>query len=420
MKGGVKMKRKNLFMYLIMLVCLFVLSSLTACELSNIPGLSDLGDLIPGLNNDKVEDDTNIDNPSDNEGENEDEDGGKEPEVELTLDDLKAAVFEDKTFEYDGETHSLCVSNVPEVVKVTYKNNGKSTPGVYLVQVILEYKDLKFSKLAYLTINRMSSEITAEAEQTVYIYGGDVLPKYEINNDEQEVLFEVYEGENEVSLEKLHMEGVYKVRVYAPASNLYQATETYVTVTVINSAFELKFADDKVTFDGNEHEIVLNGVENLPEGYSVVYSNNKGTKAGYYYALAEVKDEHGDVIETHAATLTIEYADDPEFNQYLDEFFVWYLEGDQLSVNIICENPANFGLEHYDAKWYTYETITPEDFEHDLGLFNEVLAELREYDDNPLSPLQRVAYRKIEDFVLSNIELYKIENIHLKRLTYID
>ena len=141
------MSKKFIFICLMLLVCLFTLTSLTACELSDIPGISDL---LPGISNDG-QDDTDKE-PSDG-GNGENTDGEKEPEIEITLEVLEAAVFEDKEFDYDGEEHSIYVTNVPDVVNVTYRNNGKVNPGKFLVQATLEYGELKVVKKANIINN---------------------------------------------------------------------------------------------------------------------------------------------------------------------------------------------------------------------------------------------------------------------------
>ena len=403
------MKKKNV-LYLVLL--LFTISSLTSCNLSDlpfdIPGITDNDEEInnDNQNNDDVPDTGDIDD--------------EEEPVVVTLDMLKAVVFESKTFDYTGETCELVATNVPKGASVEYKNNGKVNPGSYTVKAIITYEKLKVEKSAKLTINQLESVITADENQTVHVYGGNVYPSFTLNNDEQEVTYTVYSNGSKVAESALYREGKYTVEITTKQSTLYSSTTISVEVTVVASVFDVYYNDEVVLWDGEEHQLVLSDESKLPSGYTVVYENNKGTDVGSYYAIAKIKDASGNVVETHAATLTINYDNDPEFEQYLDEFFVWYLEGDQLTVNIFCEDPAAFGLEHYEAGWYTYSTISPEDYEHDIALFEDALVELREFKDNKLSPLQEVAYRKIEDFMASNIELYQFKDIHLKQNNYID
>ena len=51
----------------------------------------------------------------------------------------------------------------------------------------------------------------------------------------------------------------------------------------------ITFANQTIDYDGQEHEIVLDG--ELPQGVNVVYENNKGTNAGVYNAKATISME---------------------------------------------------------------------------------------------------------------------------------
>ena len=109
-----------------------------------------------------------------------------------------------------------------------------------------------------------------------------------------------------------------------------------------------------------------------------------------------------------------------EFKKYLDDFFVSYLEEDQLSVNIFCEDPSKFGLEHYEAEWYSYETFGDDEIEHDLNLFKEMLAELEAFKDAQLNDLQESAYKTIESFLNYYVEYYSIEDSFFSQILYVD
>lgn len=342
--------------------------------------------------------------------------------VEITEEMLKALVFEAAAFDYDGSAHSIYVQNVPEGVTVTYKNNEKVEPGRYYVSATITYGDLSVKKSAYLTINRKKPVLVAEENQVVFLYGGNVYPSYELDNDEQKVAFKVYKGGVEVSSDVLYTEGDYTVDIIAQRSNLYEESTVTVNVKVVNSLYNISFVDQNVIWDGNDHTLNVSGDENLPEGYTVAYDNNVAKDAGAHRAYAYVKDASGKVVETHAATLTIEYPKHEAFETYLDSFFYEYLEEDLLSINIFCENPSKWGFDiaSYEATWYSYEPSTEEDFIEAKDYFNELYDELKAFEDQQLSPLQRVAYRKVEDFLLENIAIYEIEDIEFMRIVYVD
>lgn len=354
---------------------------------------------------------------------NEENEQGNEP-VEITRDLLNSLVFENGVFDYDGEVKSIYVKDVPAGVEVSYDNNDKVEPGSYTVSAFLSYEKIKVMKSASLTINHLESVITAEDNQTKYVYGGNVYPTFTVNNTEQTAQIATYvvsQNGVEVPTSKLMTEGEYEVEIQLPKTAHYAAASKKVNVSVISSAFGLEFEDVTFEYDGTEKNISLNSEDSLPAGYTVEYENESATEAGDYYALAKIKDADGNVVETHAATLSILNPTNEEFDAFLDEFFVWYLEGDQLSVNILVENPENFGIEHAETiEWYTYSTPSDEDLEHDIALIREMIAELETYSDKRLSKLQEVTYRNIESTLTEMINTYLIKDALFMDLRYVD
>ena len=174
---------------------------------------------------------------------------------------------------------------------------------------------------------------------------------------------------------------------------------------------QIVFEDETFVYDGNAHSIY---VDNLPGGYTVVYENNTGTDTGNYYATASIKETSTDnVVKELRATMTIDNPDNEAFEQYLDDFLVMYLEGDQLSVNIFCEVPSDFGLERYEASWYTYSHITDADILESRETFKELLDEL--------TSRQQIAYNQIEDFLNYQLSYYNIsDDVAFMELTYVD
>lgn len=338
----------------------------------------------------------------------------------ITQKDLEALSFEDVTVEYDGEVHKILIDNIYEEqgVTITYLNNNNSKPGTYTVTANITYNDIMVTKSAKLKINKIASDLVCETEQYVYLYGGDVLPKYTLGNTSQTV-YMLNEDKTQLNTDNLYKVGTYKIEIYAAATSLYEESTHYnVNLHVIDSKYNLCLKDQTYTYDGSEKTLTLTG--EIPSGYTVEYTNNTASEVGTYYAYAYLKDASGKVCEVHAATLKIVNSDNAEFSKYLDEFFVEYLEGDQLSVNIFCEHPEDFGLEHYDAKWYTYESITDSEIKESVDYFNELLEELHGFDMEKLSDLQLVAYRNIESFINYYLDLYSIDDSSFMRITYVD
>ena len=339
----------------------------------------------------------------------------------ITEKDLEALVFEDITVEYTGEPHSILIDNIYEDkgVKINYFNNGKTEPGTYTVNAIIRYNDISVNKSAVLKIEKCASVMTADEVQTLNLASDEFDLKFTVDNGLVNNLQILDENGQVITLRQIKKPGVYNLELYVRGNYYYQdSNHVKVTVNVIESAFDISFDSKKVIADGAEHKVELTGT--LPEGYTVEHSNNVGTVDGTYLAVAQIRNEAGEVVEKHNAVLVIENPEHEEFQKYLDEFFVSYLEGDQLSVNIFCENPVDFGLEHYEASWYTFEAFEEGAIEHDLQLFKDMLVELEQFKDAPLNDLQDSAYETVRKFIQYYIDYYSIEDAFYMDIVYVD
>ena len=340
--------------------------------------------------------------------------------TKITEEDLKNLVFEDVTIAYDGEVHSIYVENIYEDkgVVITYSGNDTAkAPGKYTVTALITYEEIKVSKFAIITIEKMESVLSAPTEQVVYLSKGLANIEYSLNNDKQTVTI-LNENKIAVTNEYFSKLGTYTLELYAK-TNTYYKESNHVTVTfkVVNSKFDLEFKNKTVVENGEEQELLLNG--DIPAGYTVKYYDNKGIEPGKYYAKAEIQDANGVVVETHTAVLTIQKKDNEEFAKYLDEVFFAYLEGDQLSINVFCENPEKFGFEHYEVYWYSFEAYTEDTVNEYVEYYSEALKELKNFNYDDLSPLQQSAYDTVEEFYQYYVNYYSIEDVFFMELTYI-
>ena len=108
--------------------------------------------------------------------------------------DMSGVVFADKTVTYDGATHSIEATNLPDGVSVTYDNNGETDAGTYTITASFtgneNYNEIA-DKTATLTINK--AVVTAPtADSTVFTYNGTAQtyniatnPLYTITNEPQ-------------------------------------------------------------------------------------------------------------------------------------------------------------------------------------------------------------------------------------------
>lgn len=358
-------------------------------------------------------------NENPNTGEEQKPGGEEQKPTEITEQMLQDLKFESATVEYTGGYHSIYVENIYEAdgVTVKYKNNDKTSPGTYEVVATIEYKELKVEKKATLEITKKKANLTADAEQTFYM-GDEIAVQYQLDNDKQTVVMKNEKGQV-LSNDDFARAGTYNVVLYSQEDKYHaESNHVNVKVVVLQSAYNVTFESKKVVADGKEHALELTGT--LPEGFTVEYENNKGTVDGKYFAVANIKNASGEVVEKHCAVLEIDNPENKDFAKYLDEFLVTYLEDDQLSVNIFCENPADFGLEHYDATWYAYERFTDAELAEDLKYFEELLADLEKYEGATLNNYQEIAYKNVYDFLNYYIDFYSIEDAIFMQIQYVD
>ncbi len=317
-----------------------------------------------------------------------------------TLEDI---VLEEKTVAYDGQEHSIEVNGLPKGWTVTYSNNNKVNPGQYYVEAKITDKDgNNYSKFALLTIEKAPSVLQADAHQEAYaVPGVGVSPTFTLDNTSQKV-----------NVEKYYRPGTYVIDLFAPTNTIYKESNHVQVTFVVKEGNELgiTFNSKEVEANGEEHELLA---ENIPQGYSVKYTNNKGTKQGKYNASCDVYDSSNNKVMTLNAILTIDNPKYQPFEEYLDQFFVEYLGNDYISWNILTVDPANFGFvrDHTDiATWYTYESYGDNALEESYNGMLESKSYLTEYENAPLSYEQRISYVVIEELIDSYLEEYNPEN----------
>lgn len=372
--------------------------------------------------------------------------------------DLSGVEFADKSFVYDGEAKSIEVTNLPDGAKVSYVGNGQIEIGEYEVCALVSHPNAKSIKL-YATLiitDKVTdfSQITILEDSVVY--DGEIheftlanVPEgatveyvenafcdageYEVKAVITTELFETYEFSQKVVIEKAvpeyrvignltfdlsnpkaiiarvivdndeqkakiypcvyYTEGVHKVEFKIPESKNYQEYNGYYEITTIYNEINCGIKSEDFIYDGEIKSLELDG--ELPEGYYVEFLNNEQTEFGSYEVSALIYDENNELKYTSNAIMTIDYADNEEFNQYLDEYFISMFEGSQISVNFFLKNPADFGVDHYDCEMGIWEYYP---FEEDYASIEAMVEEIRAFKDFPLSKEQRMAYDIIEKY----------------------
>ncbi|MCR5741777.1 MAG: MBG domain-containing protein, partial [Gammaproteobacteria bacterium] len=279
--------------------------------------------------------------------------------------DISKVKFYNGNFTYDGEAKSIYVSKrtIPEGVTVEYEGNEKTEVGEYTVTATL--KDSAGNVLgtisAKLTINKVKKNISkVEFEDTAY----DWLPNTTFKLEASEIPTGVKaEYENNTLTEVGSIEATCKL--YDEFDNELLATLTAtlkVKYAVVND--EDVFTSQTFLVDGEDHAITLDATK-ASEYTSIVYTNNSARVQGYYHASALVTEADGDMFEYHAI-LTLDNPVNEAFEDYADEMFVYFLSGDQSTLNIFMVDYESYGFEHEEATWYSYEPYTDEDYASDL------------------------------------------------------
>ena len=198
-------------------------------------------------------------------------------EVDMGSTEITGVTFENKSFTYNGDSHSLAVNGLPEGASVSYNNNDKTNAGIYEVVATVSQENYKNLELtANLTINKAEAVITADAVQT-FTYDGD-MKNVDANLNHSETSLTYTPAQGYVNA------GNYKITVSAEGTDNYLPTSKEVSLVIEKAEITgVTFTGDTFTYDGTEHSIFVN---DLPEGATVEYANNGQINAGKYTVTA--------------------------------------------------------------------------------------------------------------------------------------
>ncbi len=223
--------------------------------------------------------------------------------------DMSNVKFEDKTFTYDGNKHSLAITGtLPKGVEVIYENNGLTNVGS--VEVIAKfigdfnnYNDIP-TMSATLTISKATYDMSGISfESKTFTYNGSEY-NLSIKGRLPKGVSVIYENNGKTNV------GEYKViaKFIGDGLNYNPIPDMTATLTIIKGDYDLShvvFEDKTVPYDGKEHTLEIMGA--LPKGVSVTYTNNKLTEIGSIKVTAVFTGdyENYNVIKSKTATLTI-------------------------------------------------------------------------------------------------------------------
>ena len=374
--------------------------------------------------------------------------------------DLSKCKMLSKTFDYDGQVHSLKVVSVPSDATIVYHNNNKKEIGVYEVTAEVSYAGEFVTLEATMTIvdpnatplddckllNR--NHVYDGTEQsisvknlpegaTVEYYGNGVKDagKHKVTaivtmgvyQKELVAYINIEKAESKITVEDnqtFSMMGSSSFALEASVNNdeqvvmfepsveitkpgtynvkvYVEASKNYKSTSVYTNVNVIKSLLDvkfeETTFVADGEIKSIELVGESLDQYEVEYVNNEHSEPGKYQVQAIIRNSDGSVYTTIYGLLQIDRPENEEFKQFMDELFVAIFEGDQMSINFFFVHPENYGLDHYDAE---LPFASFDNFEEGQQQLLDILDMLYEFDYNELSFEQQMSYKVVEDYFI--------------------
>ena len=228
---------------------------------------------------------------------------------------LEGVSFSSLTVNYDGTEKSIAVSGtLPEGVTVAYEKNSATDAGVYEAKakfyftgifdgksydsVYLEDKDMT----ATLTVNKIAYNMSGISfPDAAFDYDGSA-KSIARSGTLPSGLSVTYENNGKANA------GIHTVTArFTPDKNNLEPSPLTAKLTINRVAYDLSgisFADTTLTYDGDEHTVLITGT--LPGGVTVSYEGGGKKLPGSYTVRAKfVGDSNHLPIADMTATLTI-------------------------------------------------------------------------------------------------------------------
>ena len=219
--------------------------------------------------------------------------------------DMSGVVFADTTVTYDGESHSILATNLPNGVTVAYTGNAQTEAGEYTITATftgdVNYNAIP-SQTAKLVIEKAQVEKPA-ADTTEFVYNA-AAQTYTI------AASNLYTVAGNVQTNA----GSYTVAIVLKDKANYEWADGTIEDLAYNFAIAkatydmtgVVFANKTVTYTGSAFSIEAT---NLPAGVTVAYTGNAQTEAGEYTITATFTgDVNYNAIPSQTAKLVIEKA----------------------------------------------------------------------------------------------------------------
>ncbi|MCH5152504.1 MAG: DUF5050 domain-containing protein [Clostridiales bacterium] len=219
--------------------------------------------------------------------------------------DITGITFQDATFPYDKQEHSISISGeLPDGVTVVYQNNKATDYGVHTATATLSGK-------GYNTLT-LTATLTIEAKDIT----GVTFANRTVTYNGSEYTIDTITGlPTGVTVQSITGNKATDVGTYTATAEIwgvgYKPLTLKATLTINPAEITgIDISDDTVTYDEQPHSIEIVGT--LPTGVSVAYTYNgqaatSATVVGSYTVVATLSGKNY-VTKTLSATLTIDKA----------------------------------------------------------------------------------------------------------------
>ncbi|MDE7379793.1 MAG: MBG domain-containing protein, partial [Clostridia bacterium] len=241
-------------------------------------------------------------------------------------------IFDDGSAPYDGKPHSLAVDNLPDVLEVTYENNGQMSADTYTVTAKFTFKDPVMagnyneipSMSATLTITPVDYDLTKVtfADQSLRYTGSPLSISIADLPEELEATYEnngqTIVGEYTV-IAKFTLKGV-------AAQNYNPITETLsAKLTILKAQIKIPAAQTTYHKDGQSHTYQV-----AADAPYAVENGEEYNALGEYEVTLKLKDTHnyewvddeGNVINSATVSAKFIVAERPQL-----PLWVWIAAG---------------------------------------------------------------------------------------------
>ena len=246
--------------------------------------------------------------------------------------EIKGISFDNSSVNYDGQEHKIEIKGtLPEGVSVSYSNNKGTNAGTYNATATISgegYKTLTLN--ATLTINKLNYDMSGVSWNytQAFTYDGAAKTVELTGTLPSGVTVKAYTDNAKTDT------GTYTAKVtFNYDETNHNAPQIADCVWKINGSdiTGVTFEDLTVDYNGQEHEITVNGT--LPQGANVAYVSNKGVNAGTYNATATVTCKGYNTL-TLNAVLKINKINYDMSNAMWDYLQAFTYDGEVKAVNV--------------------------------------------------------------------------------------